>query len=272
MADPNSAERARLYLSRAQQGTVFNREFNFYPGNATVPNSFTGNQALGASTNGPGAFIINGVGPVLVAEECEEPVIVLTNVVFGDDNVFIFIEMSNILPTDTFIIFNTSGNAFAALSVSPSGGNWVLTFPGSDLLPPGTYALKVIREGDLDCFAVEQNVFNISGGVCLIDAGPWTNPGGIPFFPIFFPGPIPTEITGSGFTTCTIDVEVISMVAIVPTLPVIGLTVINDNLLSFTVDGSASFPFGGIYQARVFCTDIPGCEDFADNTIRFGLS
>lgn len=274
MADPNSAERATLYLGRAQQGTVFNREFNFYPGSATVPNSFTGNQALGATSGGPGAFIINGIGPALVGEACDEPVILVTNVVFGDDNVFIFIEMSNVSPTDTFIIFNANGDAFKASNVSPSGGNWVLTFPDSALLPSGSYALKVIREGDLDCFDIEYNVFNIAGAVCAIDAGAWTFSGGVPFPPVVFPNPRATQIVGSGFTTCMISVQVNLLVSVGPspgTLPVIGLTVINDNLLTFTVDGTtAGVP--STYEAVVICDDVPGCQDTADNFISWGFA
>ena len=58
--------RTKLYLGSAEQGTVFGRKFSFYSGSPTTPVSFTGNQILGVGSNGPGANIIDGIGPPLV--------------------------------------------------------------------------------------------------------------------------------------------------------------------------------------------------------------
>lgn len=270
MADPNAADRARLYLGRAQQGTVLGRSYNFYTGNPTVPTSFTGNLALGATTGGPADFLINGVGPVLVPPEtCDEPIVILQNVNEGVTMVVVTIALSNLLPTDTFVLFNSFGNAFSPSDIQSVPMGVELTFPGTDFLPSGTYALKVIREGDPECFGIEYGVLTVAGVACTVDATTWTLPGGVPFPPSVFPAPTATQLVGSGFLSCTIDVTVERVAGGgPPTLVVSALIVVDDNTLTFTVDGTPVLPFG-VYEARVSCTDIPGCEDLADNLIVF---
>lgn len=274
MADPNAADRAGLYLGRARPGVVFGQEYSFYSGNPTIPNSFTGNLTLGATVSGPGAFLINGVGPVLMPpESCDEPVLIVQSVVDSPSSLVITIEISNLLPTDTLILFNNFGVALTPSNVQVIPGAVELTFPGTDTLPAGTYALKAIRDGNPDCFDIQYGVFTNSGDVCLLDAGSW---GFLmsPFPPVVSPGPVNTRITGSGFTSCTISVEVDLLFAVGPspaTLPVSSLVVVDDNNITFTVDGTAVFT-PSVYEAVVSCDDNPGCEDTADNNIVWNLS
>ena len=158
---PNSVARAKLYLERGQNGVVLNREFAFYSGKATQPNSFIGNLILGTTTNGPGANLIDGIGPPIVEREpCEEIIVesIICDLV-GDILTVTFLY--NDLPGDIYVLFNTStGQQLAPVSVTPLLGGGVdvvfdVTSPPADA---GAWTFKTMRLATPKrCFYVKPN-------------------------------------------------------------------------------------------------------------------
>lgn len=267
--DPaTAAARSQLYLSRVRVGRVFNRTVAFYSGSPTTPTNFTGNQILGTHSGGAGGGLLNGMSPSIeVPLACEELIIENVEVSSNNDNLFVTVTYSSPDPsTDIYVLFNQStGQSFGAVSVSGSSPVTAL-FPHQTLLPNGFYSLRVSRAADpAGCFDVRNGLFNR----CAITAGTWSLPGGVPFPPNVLPIPTLTELGGSGFFSCPLDVAVERTSAGTPaTLPISGLTVVSDTLLSFTVENTTAAT--GDYVARVFCTNL-GCEDLSDNSISFGI-
>lgn len=203
MAGPgDAADREKLYTERGQNGVVLGRRFAFYSGAPTVPDSFTGNLALGAYANGAGASIIDGIGPPI--EEvvpCEEVVVEsITCDVFDDLNVTV---LYNVLPDDIYILFNTStGQVLKPLSVTPIVGGVVVVF--DDDSPPadaGSWSFKIMRAANpAACFFVKGGCLVIAGAVCDIEITDMTGDGVFPPGPPLFPGTSGTvAVTGSGF-------------------------------------------------------------------------
>lgn len=156
--------RARLYLSRAQSGAVRDNPLAFYSGKATVPNSFTGNLALGVRSDGPGANLLDGVAPLFPeVVPCDEPTILeIVNLVVAGANVTVRVRYSEpAVGSDVYVLFNTTGQTFSALDALQTGPDEVLlTFPDDDDLPDGIYALRIMRgSAPQTCFAVRNSLF-----------------------------------------------------------------------------------------------------------------
>ena len=276
---PSEAQpRVAYYRGRVESGAYLNKPLSFYPGAPTVPQSFTGNLIAVGNGNGPGAKILNGIGPAQTEEiPCVDPVItsLMTFSFPAMPDTLGITVLYNVEPGDLLFVFNTStGQVIYPATVSPVAGGFALTF---DLTSPpadvGSWTFKVVRAGNPNCFAIRSGVYVVTGTVCSLTADAWTLSGGLPFPELgFLAGTSPvTWITGSGFTGCTLDVTVelfISFNPAPPTLPVIGLTVTNDNLIEFTVDGSG-VATNATYQAVISCTDIPGCEVSPVNFLSF---
>ena len=274
----DNASRTQLYLGSAEQGIVFNRKMSFYSGSPTSPTSFTGNQILGVSSNGPGASIINGVGPVLtVPIPCNEVVVESVSfLVFLEPPTTILQVSYNAQEDDILVMFipgTGTRMAFDFVTVTPGVG---LSAKLQSDPPPGTYTLKIMRASDpVGCFYLQPNFYTVEGVVCTIDAGAWTLPGGVPFPPFIFGvgPPVAVEITGSGFLSCTIGVSVdlAGFPGPPPTQAVTSLVVVDDNTITFDVS-RVGIGGGATYEATVFCTDLGGCADVADNTIFFAVA
>jgi hypothetical protein len=256
----NDIARTKLYLGSAEQGTVFGREFSFYSGAPTTPVSFTGNQILGAASDGPGANIIDGIGPVLDATVCSEPTLTVVSVVLGDP-IVITVAFEGIQPGDVFVLFNLSGDSYGPSSITPTFGGLELTFPDESLLPAGTYSLKVIRDNNLECFDVESNIYTITGTVCAISITDLTSPTGFPVIP---PGPpgfpggsFTVDLVGAGFLSGPLTVT-IGPNFFPPNDTIIpdSVTVIDDNNMSIDFTGNFN---SGIYGVTVALTADPTC-------------
>jgi len=268
---PDEAQaRIAYYQERRQLGAYLGDPLFFYPGASTVPQNATANLIAIGDGNGPGAKILNGIGPVVPVAECDEVVITDLQVAFVDPTLTVNV-VYNVLPGDIITLFNTnSGQVLVPTLVTPILGGLSLEF---DMTAPpvtaGSWSFKIARAENLDCFAVRNGIFQFTGAVCAIDAGAWTYLGGVPFGPVLGAGPpISAQITGSGFLSCPIGVSVErdGMGSAPLNQTVSSLVVVNDNLITFDVsrDGIVNF---GTYLAIVFCTDAPGCSDEADNTL-----
>lgn len=156
----NAAARAQLYRERGVNGVVLNREFAFFPGAATIPNSFTGNLVLGGATGGPGANLLDGIGPpILDVEPCEDLVVESILCVLIGDTLNVTVTY-NVLPGDIYVLFNTTtGQQLLPVSVVPFGGGAVASF---DLTSPpadgGSWSFKIMRVANPRvCFFVKAN-------------------------------------------------------------------------------------------------------------------
>lgn len=265
-----AAARAALYLKTAQEGTVLNQDLLFYSGKPTDPTNFTGNQILGTHSGGVGAALIDGIGPARQVAECDPPILVVVDVDEGDLNLVITIQSNNILPTDVFVLFNTSGNSFAPSNVQVIGDEIELTFPDPDDLPDGIYHLKVIRADNAKCFAVVNNVVTIGDvEVCPIVTTTMSSPVGEPVEP---PGPpgdpfdfFPQiDIVGAGFLSGPLTITITNSGAPFNVILPDAVVVVDDNnlMFSFTGDGEE-----GDYIVRVALTADPSCFDEPPETI-----
>jgi hypothetical protein len=258
------AARAGLYLSRGRPGRVLNRDFTFYQGSATVPNSFTGNQILGQPTGGAAAGLIDGIGPPQPGTPCDEPTVLDVQTVFADDGPIFFVTYNNPLSDDIYVFFNTTGFSFGPTGTFSSGPDTIGLALFDFTPPPGVYALKIIRAADRSCFAVRGNVTSTAPPPCLLEANEWVLPGGGGLPNPVGPGPssLLTEVSGSGFTTCTVSVSVNFVFGVggfPPTLPTSALTIIDDNRLQFSVDVPSFAGGPAFYSVLVGCADNPGC-------------
>lgn len=255
----NTTDRAILYLNRAEDDLVFGRPLAFYPGEPTIPNSFTGNLALGANTNGPGAFLLDGIGPPIeIPLDCDEPIIIIDSVVIGDDNLFITVQFSNIEGDDIFVLFGSNGVAYSPSNVQATEDGWQLTFPDPDLIPPGVYNLKVIREGNLECFAISYGVYTQVAPACDIEVTDMVGDGVFPNPPLS-PGDTDATVTisGSGFLSGPLTVTITPFFGGPNPLNVDSVAVGDDNTLTVQFDAD---PFQtGTYGVRVELTSDPTC-------------
>lgn len=237
--------RTRLYLSRAQSGTVRDNPLAFYSGKATVPNSFTGNLALGVSSDGPGANLLDGVSPPIVDPvPCDEPLISEVQVTLLDDNVRVRVTYTNPDPeTDVYVLFVPgSGVNVAPLSVSPGPGpdQVTLFFPDAEVLPGGLYTLKVMRASDpTRCFSTRANVLTIESFVCTLEITDMTGDGVSPN-PALFPGSTDNvvSLTGTGFLSGTVSAQILQVFGGPPGTPlnIDSVNVIDDNNLTIQFD------------------------------------
>jgi len=259
----NNIARTKLYLGSAEQGVVFGRTLNFYSGAPTTPVSFTGNQILGVNSDGPGANIINGIGPGILISACDEPVLIVTAIIAGDDNLFVSVALSNLLPGDVFVLFNTNGNAFSPSQIDIILGGLNLTFPDPDLLPAGSYSLKVIREGNPDCFDIVYNIYNVAGTVCAITTTAMSSPTSFPVFP---PGPPGSpggffpqiDVVGTGFLTGPLTITLTNSFPPFDIIIPASVTIGDDMNLMFSFFGNG---VDGFYSVRVALTAEPTCFD-----------
>jgi hypothetical protein len=259
-----AAARAQLYQQTAKNGRVFNRTLAFYNG-APVGNSFTGNLALGVTSGGVGAALINGAGPPLGTQvPCDPPTILDLSIIYGDDNIFVIVEYSNPLPDDIFVLFSSAGQSFKPSAVSPFGDALALTFPDGNLLPDGLYSLKILRASDpTRCLAVRNGIFNISNEVaCTISVTDMTSETGFPVVPPGPPGfPLGTftiSLVGTGFLSGALTLEIINQFPPFNTLLPTSIIVADDNSLQFDFMGDGT---DGLYAVRVSLTDDASCFD-----------
>ena len=255
------AARLAYYQSRRKVGRYLNRDLSFYPGAPTIPQSFTGNLMLVAGGTGPGAKILNGINPFVPEPlPCEDPIITSLVVgLFDDLNITV---LYNVEPGDVYIMFNTTdGTTLPIISVTPIVDGVTVVFDDdSPPATPGSYTFKIIRAGNLDCFATRSNVFQIAPAVCLIEITSMTGDGVFPPGPPIFPGTPGQSVAlvGAGFLSGALTVTIINTSppfnTFLPTL----VTVIDDN--NMTVDFDAPF-FDGFYDVRVELTADPTCFD-----------
>jgi hypothetical protein len=263
MAGNEEQERIAYYQSREQVGPYLDKLYSFFPGQPTLPNNETANKAIYINNGlGPGAKIINGIKPyVPPALPCDD--VIITSLVgnFVDPALFLNI-LWNLLPGDIITLFNTStGQVLTPVAVSPIVGGLEVEFDMT--LPPataGSWSLKIARAENLDCFAVRSNAFQLISAVCALSVtgigppaspvsppGPPGFPGGVGFF---------IELTGTGFLTGALTIEVINNFFPFNTLVGYGILVINDANLTFLFDGSG---VTGLYGVRVSLTADPTC-------------
>lgn len=277
MAGSDEQERIAYYQSREQVGPYLSKLYSFFPGQPTIPNNATANKAIYINNGlGPGAKILNGITPFVPAElPCDEVIITNLQVAFVDPTLTISIVYNLMPPDDIITLFNTStGQVLSPVAYLPIVGGIAVEFDVTS--PPatvGSWSLKIARLSDpAKCFTVRNGIFQLAGAVCAIDAGAWTNPGGIPFGGFIFGvgPPLPVEIAGSGFLSCPIGVSVDRTGGSGGPLTqtVSSLVVVNDNLITFDVSRDA-ITSSAAYLATVFCTDASGCSDEADNPIGF---
>lgn len=265
----NDAARAQLYANTAKTGIVFNRELTFYSGSPTTPVSFTGNQALGVSSGGPGAFLINGIGPLVEPViPCDEPVILNLNLIFADEATIVFVEYTNPLPDDIYVLFSTTGVAYAPFGVGMVGDDITLTFPAGTDLPPGAYSLKILRASDpKNCFTVRRNIIISEAPTCDIEVTGWSGAG-------IFPNPplspatddVVVSVTGSGFLSGPLTVTIFPVFFGTANLNIDSVTVIDDNNLDVQFDTDPIET--GNYGIRVELTSDPTC--FSEYGTEFG--
>jgi hypothetical protein len=266
-----ASARAQLYQQTAKIGRVLNRTFAFYNG-APMGNSFTGNQALGVTSGGVGAALINGIGPPLVAAvPCDTPTIFSVVILFLDDNVRLTITYSNPQPDDIFVLFNSAGQSFKGSPPSMTGPNEVeILFPDVDRLPAGVYSLKILRASSpTTCFSVRNNIFLVEGTVCTLAVDGWSGNGVSPFPP---PPLIPGEtdnvvsVTGSGFLSGPLTVTIFAILGGPDNLNIASVNVIDDNNLDVQFDADPVQT--GVYAVRVELTDDAAC--FGEYGTEFG--
>jgi len=266
--DPATASaRARLYQQSAKPGVVFNRRLSFYSGAPTTPRSFTGDQILGVASGGVGAALINGAGPpIVVPIPCDEPTIFTVQVVIGDDNVIVRVTYNNPLPDDIYVLFNSNGQSFGAVSSSetpPPPGEITILFPDNDVLPPGQYSLKIARAADPEnCFSVRNGIFVVAATACPIETTEMSSPSGFPVVP---PGPpgfpggsFTIEIVGAGFLTGPLTITLTNNFPPFNVILPDSQLVIDDNNLTFDFTGTF---VDGLYTVRVALTADPACFD-----------
>lgn len=263
MAGPGDAGgREELYTERGQNGIVLAREFAFYPGAPTIPDNFTGNLILGAQGNGPGAFLLDGIGPpIRETVACEDVVIesLVCNVV-GDT--LTVTALYNVLAGDIYVLFNTStGQQLLPQSVTPVVGGVDIVFDVTS--PPadeGAWSFKVMRLANpKGCFFVKPNCFVIAPVVCLITLTTLTGDGVFPNPPLF-PGNSGTvSLTGSGFLSGALTVTMpVAFFGFTP-FTVDLVTVIDDN--NMDIDFTSVLGEDGQWGVRIELTSDPTCFD-----------
>jgi hypothetical protein len=265
--DPaTSSARASLYLGRGQTGRVLNRVFTFYSGAPTTPNSYTGNLALGASSGGPGAALINGVGPARPVDlPCDEPTITALTVLFPPGNVVVEVVYSNPAPDDVYVLYSPgTGQSFGPTSApTPIPGGYAVPFPDVALLPAGSYSFKVLRASNPRCLSSRAGLFVAAGAVCPIEITDMRSPFGFPVIP---PGPpgfpggifLQIDLVGSGFLTGPLTLEIINNFFPFNTILPDSVTVVDDNNLMFSFTGTG---ITGSYRVRVSLTADASCFD-----------
>jgi len=257
---PNAVARSKLYLERGQNGVVINREFAFYSGKATQPNSFTGNLILGTGTNGPGANLIDGIGPPIVERQPCEEILVESIVCDLVGDTLTVTVIYNVLPGDIYVLFNTStGQQLVPVSVTPIGGGVDVVFDVTS--PPadaGSWTFKTMRVANpKNCFFVKSNCVVVAGSVCLITLLTLVGDG-VPPNPALFPGnPGTVSLTGAGFLSGALTVTIPPVFGGFTPFTVDLVTIIDDNTMDidFTSD-----PFEmGQWGVRVELTADPMC-------------
>jgi hypothetical protein len=266
MANPDEQqERIAYYQSRVQVGPYLDKLYSFFPGQPTLPNNQTANKAVYVGDgSGPGAKILNGIHPfVPPVLPCDEVIITDLQIVFPDPALFISIVW-NLLPGDIISLFNTStGQVLAPVSVSPIVGGLEVEFDMTS--PPatgGSWSLKIARATNLDCFAVRNDIFQLTGAVCSLSITDLTSPTGFPVIP---PGPpgfpggsFTVDLVGVGFlsegpVTVTIGPNLFPPNdTIIPTL----VTITDDNNMSLDFTGNFN---SGVYGVTVALTADPTC-------------
>jgi len=259
------AARIAYYQSRRKVGRYLNRDLSFYSGAASIPQSFTANLALVAGGTGPGAKILNGINPFVPEPlPCDDPIITsFVAVVAGDLTLTV---LYNVEPGDVYVMFNTTdGTTLPLISVTPIVGGVEVVFD-DDVPPatPGSYTFKIIRAGNLKCFATRSNVFQIAPAVCPIEVTGMTGDGVTP--PPLFPGSLghSVMVTGSGFLAGPLTITIVNVFPpfniLIPTL----ITVVDDNTI--TIDFDAPFATG-FYEVTVALTADPTCFGVAPGSI-----
>jgi len=164
----NALSRTRLYRERGQNGVVLSRGFSFYSGKPTIPNSYTGNLLLGASTGGPAAYLLEGVVPLVEEQVCEPidiELIACEISVNGGDELRVTVTY-NLLSDDIYILFNTvTGQRLSPTAVNPDTDTvqafFNVTSPPAD---PGPWSFKIMRSSNPGgCFFVQPNCYVIAG-------------------------------------------------------------------------------------------------------------
>ena len=210
MAGPgDAAGREELYTERGQNGIVLARAFAFYPGAPTIPTSFVGNLILGVQGNGPGAYLLDGIGPpIRETTPCED--IIINGVVctlVGDT--LTVTALYNVLAGDIYILFNTTtGQVLQPTSVTPVVGGVDVVFDvTSPPAAPGAWSFKIMRVANpKDCFFVKPNCHVIVG--CTISLLTLTGDGVDPNPPIFAGNSGTVALTGSGFLSGPLTVTI----------------------------------------------------------------
>jgi len=259
-------EQARIdyYQSREQVGAYLSKLYSFFPGQPTIPNNATANKAIYINNGrGPGDKILNGITPfVPEALPCDEVIITDLGVVFADPSLFVSLVYNLMPPGDIITLFNTStGQVLTPVGYSPIPGGVEVEFDMTS--PPATaglWSLKITRAENLDCFVVRSGIFQLTGPICALAVtgigppatpvsppGPPGFPGGVGFF---------IELTGVGFLTGPLTIEVITVFGFPTTLVGYSIIVIDDTSLTFLFDGDGT---EGFYGVRVSLTADPTC-------------
>lgn len=264
------AARRHLYLSRAQNGTRLARTLAFYPGSPTIPNSYTGNLILGASSDGPAAHLIDGVGPpVADVVPCDRPLISDVEVDTEGANVTVVVMYANPDPdSDVYLLFSTTSSlSFTPLSVveGPGLSQVTLTFPDFALFGAGFYSLRIARASDpRTCLDVRGGLINVEGPTCTLELLLLEGDGVQGFALPIADGTTDNtvQITGAGFLDGPLTVQIVG--GDVPqTLNITNENIINDSTLELTFDAvgsEAPDPATGEYVVSVARDDLAECD------------
>jgi hypothetical protein len=262
---PDEAQaRIAYYQERRKLGAYLNNPLYFYPGAATVPQSFTGNLIAYGGGNGPGAKIINGIGPAIPAPPpCDEPIITSLIINAAAPDILNMDVEYNVLPGDIYFVFNVpTGQVLYPQSVTPIAGGVQVEFDMTS--PPadgGSWTFKIIRADDEACFAIRSGVYVTAAAGCALEVTDLSSPTGFPVSP---PGPpgfpfgsfFGIEVTGSGFTTGPLAVTLINNFPPNNTIVASAVNVIDDNNLTFDFTGDGT---SGLYAVRVTLISDPTC-------------
>jgi len=263
MAGPGDAtNRERLYAENAREGRVLGRDFTFYSGAATTPTSYTGNLVLGTSGDGPGAYLLDGVGPPIPdVAPCEEVVVAsLVCDLVGDDLTVTLLY--NAVAGDVYVLFNTgTAQLLKPTSVTPVVGGVEVVFDVTS--PPtdaGSWSFKVMRAANpTGCFAVRSGCLVIAPVVCTISLTGISGDGVFPNVPLM-PGDSGTvSLTGTGFLSGALTVTMPVAFGGPTSFTVDLVTVIDDS--NMDIDFTTVVGETGQWGVRVELASDPTCFD-----------
>jgi len=162
-----------------------------------------------------------------------------------------------------YVLFNTTdGTTLPIISVTPVVGGVEVVF--NDNVPPatpGSYTFKIIRAGNIKCFATRPNIFQIAPVVCLLTITDmvgdlFATPGALG---------LTVTLTGTGFLSGgPLIVGFENQIFPFNPLDILLVTVISDVMLDIdfnaTDGGPASASPTGFYGVRITLADDPTCE------------